>query len=238
MSMPNFLNVNSIHLHFLAPLSKWRILDLKSLREEADYPLHPDGFAKNIRKLEKAQILKSFKDPWSRRKYIYLTPTGEKLVNDSGRPSSLSEETIVHDAKVSQIVRLLLERSTFQKVELEHEIKSGDIAKLPDSILYGKKGGVDFTMAFELEFTRKSKERIKDKIGKYLGSGYYDYVLYMFCSENVFKSYKNTIGENFGEQAFKKVMLFWNPTLMSKRIDLHSGGGYFKNKEVSFVELF
>lgn len=238
MSVPNYLNINSIHLQFLAPLAKWRILDLKSLREEVDYPLHPDGFAKNIRKLEKAQVLRSFQDPWSRKKYIYLSSEGEKLVNDTGKPLSISEETIVHDAKVAQFVRLMLERSTINEAILEHEINGKGLGQQPDAVLFGEKKGVKFSMAFELEFTRKSKARIKEKVSKYISSSYYDYVLYLFCSKNVFNSYQTTIRENFGEDAFRKVMLFWNPTLMSRKIDLNSGGGQFKSKEVSFEELF
>ena len=219
-------------------MAKWRILDLKGLREEIDYPSHPSVFEKTIRRLEKAHIIKSFKDPWTNRKFIYLSDVGEKLVNDTGSPLAVSEETMLHDAKVAQFTRLLMERLTFTDVKLEHEIGERNSSWLPDAMLWGEKGGVKFTMAFELELTRKSKNRIREKIKKYLSSNYYDYAFYLFCSENVMKSYQQFITTEFGEDAFKKLLLFWNPSLMSRKMNINSGRGYFKSKEVNFNDIF
>jgi len=238
MASPDFLNINSMHLQFLTPLNKWRILDLKNLREEIDYPLHPSGFEKTIRRLEKAKILGSFRDPWSRRKFVYLSENGEMLVNDSGRKIALSNETFLHDAKVSEFTKKLLETTFFTDVILEHQIREVGKGEVPDARLTGERKGVAFSMAFELEITRKSKDRIKAKINRYLQSDYYDYVLYLFCSKPIWEGYRRFIQEEFGERGFQKVMLFWNPTILSKKIDPNEGIGYFKSKEVKFDELF
>ena len=239
MSVPNSLNVNSIHLQFLEPLTKWRILDLKGLRDEIDYPSHRSVFEKTIRRLEKANVLKSFKDPWSNRKFVYLSQMGEKLVNDSGSPLSICEETIVHDAKVSQVTRIMMERRFFKEVTIEHQLSGKkNKGQQPDALILGSKDGTDFTMAFELELSKKSKDRIKTKIRGYLESGYYNYVFYMFCSSSIMKNYKGFIEEEFGKEAFRKLMFFWNPTILSRKLDLNKGNGYFKSKEVRFDEIF
>ena len=232
------LNVNSIHLQFLSPLLKWRILGLKELREEINYPSHPTVFEKLIRRLERAQVINSFRDPWSNQKFIFLSDAGGRILGAGESHLKVTEETMLHDAKVAQFTRLLINRETFYEAKLEHDLSGNNLTWQPDSILWGKKKGKRFTMAFELELTRKSKSRIREKIRKYLTSTYYDYVLYLFCSENVMRSYQSFILEEFGDEAFKKVLLFWNPSILSRNLDLTQGVGFFKSQEVSFNDIF
>lgn len=237
MSKENLINVNSLHLDFLRPLTHWRILDMKSLREENDYSYHPTSFGRLMSKLEKCNVIKSFKDPLSNKKFIYLSALGENLIG-AKRKTALSDETTFHDSRVTQIVRELLCRDCFKGSELEHQIGNSSMAFVPDAVLKGEKNQVNFKLAFELELTRKSKERIKSKLSHYLGNGYYNYVLYMFCNEGVMNSYKRSLEENFNEDAFSRVILMNNQTIMSRNMKLSESFGYFKKKEVNLDDLF
>ncbi len=233
----DILKINSIHLSYLTPLSKWKILDLKEMREEIDYPSHSTTFSRVIRRLEKAMVVKSFKDPYSKKKFVFLTEHGEKLVSSSSKSLSISDETMLHDAKVSQVSRMLLKRMYIESVLLEHEIGEKFKSQLPDALIQGRKKDVPFNIALELELTRKSRNRILDKVRKYINSSYYDYVLYLFPTENIYKSYKSHIEEEFGKEAFERVILIWNNSLLSKSLNLDWGKGYFKSKEVSFDDV-
>ena len=230
------LNINALHLNFLRPLESWRILDLKNLREECDYVYCARSFERVIAKLQKCNVLNSFKDPLSNKKFVYLTSLGEKLVGTKN--GELNEETMFHDSRVSQVVRELLKRECFTEFKLEHQIGSRSMAFVPDAKLTGFKKGTTFKVAFELELTRKTKERVKSKVGHYLGNSYYDYIMYMFCNKGVMKSYKKTIEDEFGIDAFKRVILFTNESIMTRKIKLNESFGYFKNREVCIEELF
>jgi hypothetical protein len=226
-----------MHLSFLKPLEKWRILDLKSLREECEYCYHARSFERLIGRLEKFKVVKSFRDPLSKRKFIYLSNLGERLMGISSK-GEVNEGTTFHDSRVSKMVRELLDRECFLASELEHQIGNRSQAFIPDAKLTGVKSGVKFNLAFELELTRKSKERIKSKVGHYLGNDYFDYILYMFCSDGVMQSYHRNIKEEFGVDAFNRVILMTNKSIMSQKMMLSESFGYFKNREVCIDELF
>jgi hypothetical protein len=236
LSNSSLLNINSLHLNFLRPLETWRILDLKNLREECDYSYNSRSFERVIVKLQKCNVVKSFKDPLSNRKFVYLSSLGEKLVGTKN--GELNEETMFHDSRVSQIVRELLKRDCFIDFKLEHLIGAKSQAYIPDAKLTGIKKRIKFKVAFELELTRKTKERVRSKIGHYLRNSDYDYIIYMFCNKGVMNSYKKTIKDEFGEKAFDRVLLFTNESIMTRNMKLNESYGYFKNREVCIEELF
>jgi hypothetical protein len=159
-------------------------------------------------------------------------------VGDPKKALLINEETMLHDAKVVQFTRAMLERTCVNKIIPEHLINENRLTKTPDALIEGVKGGQSFSMAFELEITRKSKERICEKMDHYLSSDFYDYVFYLFCSQGVLKSYKNLITEKYGDNALEKIMLFYNPSLMSRKLDINETRGFFKAEEVSFNDLF
>ncbi len=236
MSQPDLLNINALHLNFLRPLELWRILDLKNLREECDYCYCPRSFERLIGKLQKCDVVKSFKDPLSNRKYIYLSKLGERLMGTKN--CEINSETMFHDSRVSQVVREFLKKECFIDFELEHLIGNKSQAFVPDAILSGVKKSIKFKVAFELELTRKTKERVKSKVGHYLGNSYYDYIIYMFCNKGVMNSYKKNIENEFGVDAFKRIILFNNESIMSRKMKLSDTFGYFKGREVCIDELF
>ena len=237
MSAVDFNYYNSDHLKFMEPLGKWRILDLKGLRELGEYPNHASVFRKTVSRLEKARIIQSFIDPWSKRKFVYLTEMGEKLFNGEDSPITIHNETRLHDARVIELVRILLKYDLFTDVELEHEYHGFSAHLRPDAILKAKVAKKDINVALEVELTGKSDSRVYDKIEYYLNTKYFSNVIYFFCNETLCKRYQRKIFELFGREAFEKIILIWNPSLLTGKINMSRGGGYYKNKEKSIHEI-
>ncbi len=168
--MENILQVNSLKLECLRPLGKWRILDLKSLMELLEGQTNYWSLQKTLKRLEKAKVIQSFRDPWTGKKMIYLEGLGNNLLGLE-KKTCINNETLLHDSKVSIIVRQMLQFATLKEALLEHELSKklfcvGDLS--PDALLKGEKNGKKFTMAFELELTRKSNERVLAKAKHYL----------------------------------------------------------------------
>jgi len=234
------MQVNSLKLEALRPLGKWRILDLKSLMELSEVPIGYWNLHKIIKRFEKAKVVQSFKDPWTKRKMIYLEALGHGLLGVE-KNCTISNETLLHDSKVSLVLRMMFNRGIFKEVLLEHELSrklffAGELS--PDAIMKGEKNGKKFSMAFELELTRKAHERALAKAKHYLNFSLVDYVFYQFCSEGLFQSYKKLFLEKLPEGWNNKIMMFCNTSLMSSCFSLENGKGFFKNREVSFAEIF
>jgi len=71
------MQVNSKMLEILRPLSKWRFLGLKELQELASFPVSYWHIQRVVARFEKAKILKSFRDPWTSKKLVYLENLGK-----------------------------------------------------------------------------------------------------------------------------------------------------------------
>ena len=74
--MSNYNLLEGHQLNYLYPLNKWRFLDLEALFEESQYPGSLSGFRKMILRLEKKEMLQSFRSGRFGRKYVYLTKKG------------------------------------------------------------------------------------------------------------------------------------------------------------------
>lgn len=227
-------------MEVLRPLSKWKILGLQELQELASHPVSYWHVQRIVARFEKAKILKSFRDPWTSKKLVYLENLGRGIFGFDN-VSNINTETLLHDSKVSEICRTLLSRKTFKEVLLEHELSkklffSGELS--PDAILKGERNGKKFSMAVELELTRKSHERILAKGKHYLNSTLVDYALYLFCSEPLFLCYKKVFLEGLPEGWNNKIILMWNSSFISKELCHENGVGFFKKKKICFDELF
>ena len=238
--MENILQANSLKLEILRPLAKWRILGLQELKELASLPVSYWQIQRIVSRFEGAKILKSFRDPWTNKKLVYLENLGKGMFGYENATHN-NPETLLHDSKVSEICRSFLERKGFNEVLLEHELSkklfySGELS--PDAIFTGEKSGKSFSMAFELELTRKANERMLAKAKHYLNSNLVNYVLYFFCNEPLCRNYKNIFSEGLPDGWNNKLILIWNPSLISNEMNLEKGIGYFQKKEIRFNEIF
>lgn len=238
MSNMNLLESNQ--LNYLYPLNKWRFLDLQSLFQESQYPGSLSGFRKLILRLERKEIVQSFRSGQFGRKYVYLTKQGGSRLGLDEAALNVSTETLLHDGRVADIARSFLDFSTITRVELEHEIilARGSNTHLPDACFYGKRMGKDFRLAFELELTRKAKTKYLDKMSFYLNSNFYEYVLYFFQSYGIYESYKKHLESEKGAKAFEKIMFAINPNINKQDPRIGETTLFFRGKEVRLRDIF
>jgi hypothetical protein len=228
------------HLNCLNPLLKWRILDIESLRSQADVPLSYDAFCRIVRNLEARKIINTFRDSGNRKKFVHLSHIGVELLAADDSMPVLAPETLNHDKWVSQIVLEMLKRSWIHDFKLEHEIIGKNRFKLgsslvPDASLEGEFNGREFTMALELEINRKNFPRIVEKARQYAHEKTYDYFLYYFPNKSLMDTYAQVINEKVNENVKNKFMLFWGdestPLDKSKGVALgreHTLGSLFE----------
>lgn len=231
--------IKASHLNCLGPLLKWRILDVDSLREEAEVGQSYDAFCRIIRNLEKKSVIETFRDPSNRKKYVYLSPRGEELLGFKDVPPSISMETLNHDKWVTQIVHSMLQKNWIHDFKLEHELIGKERFKssstiVPDAALWGEIEGRAFSMALELEINRKNFPRIVEKLRQYAHGESYDYVLYYFPNKSLMKTYSSVIEEKISDECKNRFMLFWGDELTP----IERAMGVALGKEMNLGELF
>jgi len=237
------MNLNSLHLNYLTPLLKWRVMDLESLRKECFRATNYKNFHRIVRNLEKEKILEGYRDPHSRKKFVFLGPFGEGQLSLNENPTAITNETLLHDLKASEITRSFLNDGWIDEVELEHQIHDKRNFKLtykiiPDAILYLEKKGHKFNIAFELELTRKSNQRLIEKMKQYESSSYYHYVMYLFPTRNLMEKYVTQAEEKLGQECMNKFMFFFHPQLSSGHHKLEDIKGVSQGKEINLADVF
>lgn len=237
--MKEVVHINQGHLNYVSSLLKWRILDIENLRKENIYAPQKHNFYRIIRELEKKKVLEGFREPYSKKKYVYLSSFGERQFALRENPTGISEGTILHDLKVTEITRELLHNGWINEAELEHEVNDKRNFKtsykiIPDALLYGTNKGKDYKMALELELTQKNNQRILEKAKQYVGSSYFNYVLYLFCRKELMEKYVRMFHEVIGAEDMKRFLFF---TLNHEDI-LASAEGIYLGKKAKLTDLF
>lgn len=241
--MSEFYHLNSLHLNYLTPLLKWRVMDLESLRKECLRVPKYKNFNRIIRNLEKKKILEGYRDPFSRKKFIYLSSFGEGQLSLKENPTALSKDTLIHDIRVSEIARGLLSRGWVDEVELEHQIHDKRNFKMeykviPDAILHLEKRGHKYCLALELELTRKNNQRLVEKVRQYEASSYYNYIVYLFPSSSLMQKYMEVITDKLGAEALNRLMFFYHENISNEANNFEEIRGVFAGKQVQFKDVF
>lgn len=237
--------INFEHIQFLEALIDWRILDYKTMIDighngrYANY----ETIKKLVQRLRSKKIVETYRDPWSKKTYIYLSPAGERIVSpDLGM--NVCRETIYHDLKVSGLCYELSKISKIiQKVELEHRFKGVNKKSfgneiVPDAKIFGEFKGNKFLAAIELELSQKEKGRILAKCDLYLKSDYYDLAFYFFPNLKLLSRYRSLLEENYGEDFNKRIFLFTSEHLTKGKGSLLLGAGRAMSRDQSLYELF
>lgn len=240
--MDLFLNFNHEHLSYIEPLSKWRVLDIQSLLKESPRSPNYKSFTRILRKLEAAQLVKAWLDPISKKKFLYLTSFGEKVISDGENPSSIQDDNLSHDIKTTSFVKELLDAGWISKGELEHNLTNKanfhtSHKLIPDAVVYFNKNGFEYKMAIEIELTRKSNTRIIEKIKQYFAEEHYHLVSYVFPTASLMEKYRNVLLDNFGDAFFKKIILLHHAPLVTTASVLNEIKGVYQGKEVFLREL-
>ena len=164
------------------------------------------NFCRVIRGLENKKILEAYRDPFNRKKYVYLSSFGEGQLSNNENPTSVSRDTLIHDIKVSEIAKAFCDRGWASEVELEHQLHDKRNFKvtykiIPDALFHGEKKEGKFKIALEVELSRKNNQRIVEKARQYMDSSYYNYVLYFFSKEISCSNTLNSLKRSLGRKA-------------------------------------
>ena len=186
------------------------------------------------------KLIESYIDPYTKRKYVYLTKKGASYVCEESKHSSPSANTIIHDTKVSMLTREFIKLELFRRFHLEHEdtvnyFKEGARA---DSVLIGRQKKKEIKIAFELELTRKSKVRVRNRILEHLSNKRFDYILYYFQDKSLLKAYKKIIEETYEDKASRRVLYALNPKLMLKDFKFEDTVVYAEGKVQNVLDVF
>ena len=236
------LKINPEHFKLLYPLKDWRVLDLANLQIKSDARLSQSSLIRLVLRLEKAKVIKGFRDPWSRKKYVYLTKKGEELISLSEYPTALSEESLFHDLRVVDLGLDLLKNKVFKNIRFEHQIVNKknyitNLTLIPDAEIDGEMSGKKFSLAVELELHQKSKDRLEKKGEQYLGS-LYDHCLFMFGDKNTLENYRKFFSEKLGPKFNEKIFLFYLAGIYESEINLQKTEGLVFGKWMKFNDVF
>jgi hypothetical protein len=230
--------LNPIHQEILYPLSRWKILSLKELQAKSEFTGSKESFYKIIRRLEKALLIDSFIDSWSKEKHVYLEKLGLEFLGIE-KKQYFNRDQRFHDALVVKIMRDLRQfnfsKETYLDFELRELLTSYD--HIPDASLTGIKEGKEFKMAIELELNQKSKDRIIKGFNYYINSKLFNNVLFVFYKESTFKSYKKFLELNFTEEEQGKIILLVEPKLSLNFFNLANSTIYFKGQNMQLKDI-
>ncbi|MGE3609613.1 MAG: hypothetical protein AB7I27_08505 [Bacteriovoracaceae bacterium] len=109
---------------------------------------------------------------------------------------------------------------------------------IPDAILYLEKKGHKFQVAFELELTRKSNQRLIEKLKQYEDSSFYHYVIYVFPSQSLMDKYVSQAKEELGVNRMSKFMFFFHPEISSSLHQPETIRGLFNGKQINLSDVF
>lgn len=222
--------INPIHQEVLSPLSRWKILSLNELMQESAFDGSKESFYKVIRKLEKALLIDSFIDAWSKEKHVYLEKDGFNLLGIE-KASRICREQRYHDALVVKILRYFSQFNFYQTGYLDNELRQSLLTSLdhmPDAALDIKSPKRSFKLAIELELNQKTKERIMRNYRYFINSKLFHNVLYVFYKRSTFNSYYQLLRDNFTPEEQEKIILLIEPNLTLANSALAQSEIYFK----------
>lgn len=185
------------HYQLIEPLVKWKILSLDSLMELIHYKGGRSNYYKKITSLEQSEIIGSFIDNHCKQKYIYLKEKGMQHLGEQ-ISTPINSANINHDALSSHFSFYISGLPFTKQVIMEHEIikKYPMIKHRPDALFECHCKALDIRLAFELELTAKSKERVLEIFSYYDCSNFFNNVLFVFNHEYVFNKYIKLLEES------------------------------------------
>lgn len=188
----------------LSHIAKWRVIPINNLRDLSDYQGCKQSFYRVVRRLEEKGLVRTIIIN-GRTKVVTLSSELSKIPYYQN--AILHDDSVPHEALVSIICNEMLAWEMFETVSLPHEIQDASydsgISRLPDAVIKGANKDKSFIMALEVEISRKSKERVQNKIEDYINNTVFDYIFYLFNDIGTFKSYQKFIFEVLNSSSYK-----------------------------------
>jgi hypothetical protein len=239
------LSINPFHLELIRPLVKWKILSIKELYEDSAYEGTYKNYQKIISRLQKAEVVKGNKDVWTKTKRMYLTRTGNELVNNSRWMSHvINDGSFFHDSRVTLYLRYLAQHLKMDSIELEQEwmrVKSfQDMQKIrPDAefvLINSSEKRKRFLL--EVELTQKSKERLIEKFEYYQRIPDYQFILFVFPTSSLANSYLQLFKSLTPNEKKSNYIFAMEPGLIKGNFFLPDTKAYFRGEELSLENVF
>lgn len=184
-------------------MEKWKIIPLKYTETILDKKL---SRATNYRLFESMEN-------FGLAKRLKLTHTSGMILVPSKALADylkipMNYDQFDHDKVVSYVAAGFLKAEAFGNHDLtfEHEFSKFSAGSLiPDIVFNGisPKSGDEFTLAVEVELSRKSFAKIDAKIANYIQDDTFDLIIYAFASEDLFNLFKKRI-ENYPNKEFQE----------------------------------
>jgi hypothetical protein len=178
---------------------KWRALPTSMLKDVSGYQGHSQSFNRVIKKLEMANLVNCIRFNGA-TKLIYPSKDLIKMTSSS---NFILADNITHDGLSSIVINELLSWEKFNEAKLPHEMtgeSNEGLHRVPDAILTGRNNGKQVTLALEVELSRKSKLRVRNKLHDYSNNRVFNYVFYVFNDKGTFESYKNILSDFISSQ--------------------------------------
>ena len=176
-------------------IEKWKIIPLKYSETILDKKL---SRATNYRLFENMEN-------FGLAKRLKLTNTTGMIIVPSKNLAEylkipMNYDQFDHDKVVSYVAAGFLKAEAFKNHDLtfEHEFSKFNSGSLiPDIVFNGisPKSGDEFSLAVEVELSRKAFAKIDAKIAMYVQDDNFDLVIYAFASEELFNLFKKRIAD-------------------------------------------
>ena len=231
--------INPSYFDLLLPLSRWKILSLRDLKKEAEYGGSDSGFYKIISKLEKNLLIDCFYNQWSNEKFVYLSTQGAKALGENVGSLNINRDLRFHDSLVTKVARKFLSYPFVRDLYLDFQIKEAFpvVERTPDCLIHGEKKR-PFTLALEVELTRKNQERVKQIFQTYGDSKVVNHVLYITDKKSIFNAYKKYLTQLGGEKLCKKILIMHAKNLARGTFVLERSPVFFNDKDTNLAEVF
>ena len=214
----------------LDEVGRWKVIWIKDLyRLVEGASSYYASFCKKIRALERKGYLSGryFADEG---KYVYLTEKGAILSSTGAVPG---ESTINHDLICTEVILKLLEFENFHM----GSVPDGPDSELePDGVIHAMKDGNPYTLAIEVELSRKSQFRIERKFADYAEEGAHEFVLYITNKPSLFSLLCNILSEM--NDGIRRTIILSLAKELGGKYDYRKSVYWFDGGEYSFDELF
>lgn len=230
--------ISPIQYEILLPLKEWRILSTLDLKNFTGYEKSNSAFYKTICNLEKNGFVKSFMNPWTNEKYLYLLPNALKTLGEEKVILPINIDQLFHDAIVTRVALLLRSISKIEHVYLDSIISKEFplLEKTPDILTVGTSQN-PFKLAFEIELSQKSKPRLREIFKSYSHSKVINNVIYITDKKSIFDSYINFLKEEARELKEEKFIFIYEKNLRLKELDILNSTAMFKNNVTNLKNL-
>jgi len=214
-------------------LGHWKIMDMKSLKKMTNYDTEYPNLLRQVRRLEKNNLVKSVSDG-SKRKYVYLSDRGLKFTRFN-MSSEISTDNMTHDLITGTVLRALIESKYFFNGVMYHQLENDKV--FPDAGASFAISNRTFRVGIEVELTQKESNRVKNKYALYSKDSCFDYSLFIINKLPLYKTYCRLLSSMNEETQISNILLY-DKELNTYKFSPTESEYFYKGETMKFDEIF